>query len=148
MRTSIIAAAAILTAALPAAAAELSARTNYILRCTGCHGMDGTGSPVGGIPDFVNLVGAFAGEDDGRTYVLHVPGVAGAGLSDAETAAVLNYVMGTFGGTSLPANYTPFTTAEVVERQARPVANVVQLRRTLAARLRDRGVELAGYPWP
>lgn len=131
-----------------AAAGELQPRTNYILRCTGCHGMDGAGSPVGGIPDFRNYVGAFAGDDEGRTYILHVPGVIGASLTDNEIAGVLNFIMATWAGTSLPAGYTPFTAAEVTERRARRVDDVVAFRRTIVARLSAAGVQTAGYPWP
>ncbi|WP_029009467.1 c-type cytochrome [Azospirillum halopraeferens] len=131
-----------------AAAAELKPRTNYILRCTGCHGMDGAGLPAGGIPDFRDSVGAFTGDDEGRTYLLHVPGVIGAGLTDREIAAVLNFIMDTWAGRSLPDDFRPFTGGEVTERRARPVEDVVVLRRSIVARLRERGVETADYPWP
>lgn len=145
---TVIAAVAAIAGPHPARSGEYTPRTNYILRCTGCHGMDGAGSPIGGIPDFRNLIGAFAGDDDGRTYVLHVPGVAGSGLSARETAAVLNFVMANWAGTSLPPGAPQFTEAEVVERRQRPVVDVVQFRRTIVARLTGRGIETAGYPWP
>lgn len=141
-------AALVSMAAGPASAGELQPRTNYILRCTGCHGMDGAGSPVGGIPDFRNYVGAFAGDDEGRTYILHVPGVIGASLTDNEIAGVINFIMATWAGSSLPAGHTPFTAAEVTERRARPVEDVVVFRRAIVARLSAAGVQTAGYPWP
>ncbi|MGQ9364697.1 c-type cytochrome [Azospirillum sp. ST 5-10] len=134
--------------ATPAVAGELKPRTNYILRCTGCHGMDGAGSAIGGIPDFRGMVGAFAGDDEGRTYLLHVPGVIGASLSDAEIAGVLNYIMENWAGASLPADFRPFTAAEVTDRRARPVADVVVLRRRIVARLGESGIATADYPWP
>ncbi|WP_237153831.1 c-type cytochrome [Oryzibacter oryziterrae] len=123
-------------------------RTNFILRCVGCHGMDGSGSEKGGIPDFRNYVGAFSRDEAGRTYVMHVPGVVNANLSNAEIAEVMNYLMKTFGGTSLPKDYHPFDTAEVDKLRAVPVKDIVGLRRDISASLAKQGITTAGYPWP
>lgn len=128
--------------------AGYNARTSYVLRCSGCHGLSGEGSPKGGIPQLRNFVGAFAGDDDGRTYVVKVPGVRNANLTPAQTAAVLNYVMSSFGGTSLSATAEPFTPQEVTSRLAIPVTDVVALRRAIVARLGEHGIATAEYPWP
>lgn len=151
MRTSVVAAMAAVLAAVSAPAAgagELSPRTNYILRCTGCHGMDGAGSPIGGIPDFRNLVGAFAADEEGRSYIMHVPGVVASGLTDREIAGVVNFVMTTWAGSSLPPDFRPFTEQEVTRLRLSPVNNVVDMRRALVARLKAQGVATADYPWP
>lgn len=126
-------------------AGELSARANYLLRCSGCHLADGEGLPKSGIPAFPGYVDALAADDQGRTYMLHVPGVAGASLSDGETAAVLNYVVETWG---TPKEVRPFTAQEVAARRAVEVEDVVRLRREIAARLSATGVKMAEYPWP
>jgi mono/diheme cytochrome c family protein len=123
-------------------------RTNFILRCVGCHGMDGAGSEKGGIPDFRNYVGAFSRDEAGRTYVMHVPGVVNANLTNAEIADIMNYVMKTFGGPSLPDDYRPFDKAEVDRLRAVPVKDIVGLRRDLSASLAKQGIATAGYPWP
>lgn len=123
-------------------------RTNFILRCVGCHGMDGAGSEKGGIPDFRNYVGAFSRDEAGRTYVMHVPGVTNASLTNAEIAEVMNYVMTTFGGPSLPDDYRPFDEAEVGRLRAVPVEDIVAFRRGLSASLAKKGIATAGYPWP
>ncbi|MCM5557218.1 cytochrome c [Pleomorphomonas sp. JP5] len=123
-------------------------RTNFILRCVGCHGMDGAGSEKGGIPDFRNYVGAFSRDEAGRTYVMHVPGVVNASLTNAEIAEVMNYVMTTFGGPSLPDDYRPLDEAEVDRLRAVPVEDIVALRRDLSASLAKQGIATAGYPWP
>lgn len=123
-------------------------RTNFILRCVGCHGMDGAGSEKGGIPDFRDYVGAFSRDEAGRTYVMHVPGVVNASLTNAEIAEVMNYVMTTFGGPSLPDDYRPFDTAEVERLRAVPVEDIVAFRRNLSASLAKQGIATAGYPWP
>lgn len=136
----------------PAARAEsagpLSARANYILRCTGCHGLEGAGSEIGGIPDFRGYVGAFSRTGDGRAYLMHVPGVVNSSLTNAEIAAVMNYVMQTFGGPSLPANFKPFTVEEVDALRTHPVEDVVAYRRDVVKALTAAGIATAGYPWP
>lgn len=131
-----------------ARAQEHTPHTNYVLRCAGCHGMNGSGAPAAGIADFNGMVGAFTGIDEGRTYLMHVPGVVGSGLSDSEIAAVMNYVMETWAGSSLPDPYVPFTASEVGERRAIDIPDVVENRREVAALLEALGIETADYPWP
>jgi len=146
MRSWILAVA--LIAAMPVAAAERSAPVNYVLRCVGCHLQDGTGLPAAGIPDFVEKVGVFGGSEEGRRYLLHVPGVINSGLSDKETAALLNYIMDTYAGVSMPESFVPFTADEVGTLKAQNVGNVVAYRRKIAAELRAQGFDVADYPWP
>ncbi|MCC6983819.1 MAG: hypothetical protein IT535_11155 [Bauldia sp.] len=135
-------------AATIALAAEREPHVNYILRCAGCHGVEAAGAPNAGIPSFPGLVGVFAGDEDGRTYLFHVPGVVGSSLSNAEIAAVMNYVMARWAGDSLPADFVPFTEDEVAARRAIPVASVVDFRRDIVRRLAESGIVAAEYPWP
>ncbi|WP_132546212.1 c-type cytochrome [Rhodovulum euryhalinum] len=122
--------------------------TNYVLRCIGCHGADGAGSADVGIPDFRGYVGSFSASEAGRRYLMHVPGVTNASLTDTQIAEVMNHVMERFAGASLPADYRPFTPAEVTALRAERVGDVVALRRTVAADLTAAGLPVAGYPWP
>jgi cytochrome c553 len=132
-----------------AVSAGHSASSNFIQYCSGCHGQNGRGAGVNsGIPDFKNFVGAFASDDGGRTYVLHVPGVVNTSLDDAEIAAAMNYIMRTWGGTSLRADFVEFTADEVRTRRARSVPDVVALRRQVVERLHANGIATADYPWP
>jgi mono/diheme cytochrome c family protein len=147
-RLAVAALSVVLALGTGAVFAQDAGRSNFILRCAGCHGMDGAGSEVGGIPDFRNYVGAFAHSEDGRRYVMHVPGVIGASLSDRQIADVVNYVMAKWGEDSLPADYKPFTEAEVKTLRAEPVGDVVAYRRKVAADLMAQGIATAGYPWP
>lgn len=137
-----------LIAVAPAMADDRPAPVNYVLRCLGCHLQDGTGLPSAGIPDFVGKVGVFAGSDDGRRYLLHVPGVINSGLSNKETADLLNYIMDTYAGPSMPASSDPFTAEEVALLKSQDVGNVVAFRRKLVEELEAQGHELADYPWP
>jgi len=144
MRTAAALATALVTVALTAAATERSPRANYILRCAGCHGIEGAGTVKGGVPSFHGSVSDLANDDAGRTYVLNVPGVLGSSLADSEIAAVMTYVVERWGGEPAP----PFSPEEVALRRAEPVADIVALRRALAARFAAEGRPLPEYPWP
>ncbi|PZQ49908.1 MAG: cytochrome C [Rhodovulum sulfidophilum] len=133
-----------LAPALGAGGAFAQARANYILRCAGCHGMEGLGTEIGGVPAFPNSVEFLANDDAGRTYIMHVPGVVGASLDDAEIAEVMNYVVAHWSETPAP----PFTEEEVRRRRAEHVPDVVARRAEIAARLASEGKVLAPYPWP
>jgi len=130
--------------AAPARAQELSPRASYILHCSGCHGMTGGGATAAGIPDFSGSVGHIATLDLGRTYIMHVPGVVSASLSDAEIAEVMNYVLDAWGD----GRGAPFTPEEVTRRRAAPVEDVVAFRRSVAEEMGRRGLPIAEYPWP
>ncbi|MTH78026.1 c-type cytochrome [Paracoccus aestuariivivens] len=128
----------------PALAAEGQAHRDYILRCAGCHGMEGLGSVEGGIPTFPGSVGKIAADDMGRTYMMHVPGVISASLDDAGIASVMNYILDRWS----PGEAAPFTPDEVTRRRAVPVADVVVMRRDVAKKLMSEGTQIADYPWP
>lgn len=135
---------------LPAGAGEgqgraPSAHANYLLRCSGCHLPDGEGLPASGIPAFPGYVDALAGDDEGRTYMVHVPGVVSSSLTDGEIAGVLNYVVEKWGS---PASIPAFTADEVTQRRARDVEDVVRYRRAIVERLKASGLKVAEYPWP
>lgn len=131
-----------------ASAAERTPTANFVLKCAGCHLTDGTGMPGSGIPDFVGKVGVFAAVPEGRAYLLHVPGVIGSSLSDAEIAEVLNYIMEKWAGPSLPADYKPFDAAEVAVLRAEKIGNAVKYRRIVVDKLEAMGLTAADYPWP
>ncbi|GAA4490354.1 c-type cytochrome [Gluconacetobacter tumulicola] len=130
------------------ALAEPSARTRYLLKCSGCHLPDGSGEISGGIPNFVGSVGVFADLPEGRAYLMHVPGVIGSSMDDKGISDVMNYIMETFAGTSLSSDYRSFSPREVSELRKKNIGNLVEYRRKVAALLNKRGVTLPPYPWP
>ncbi|GEO84124.1 MULTISPECIES: c-type cytochrome [Alphaproteobacteria] len=142
---ALVAVCYLMASVAPAVADGRSAKFNYLLRCSGCHDQDGTGLPSAGIPALPGYIDAFAGDDEGRTYIAHVPGVVATGLTDVEIAAVLNYVIDRWGD---PKTVEPFTEAEVKKRRAEPVSDVVAYRRRIVERLKTSGVKIADYPWP
>lgn len=97
---------------LAAAAAGAEPRTDFMLHCMGCHLADGSGTPPG-IPALRDRVGYYLQIPGGREYLTQVPGVANAPLDDARLAGVLNWIVREFGHKSTPAEWAPFTAAEV-----------------------------------
>lgn len=105
-----VAAALALAAPAVGAAAPL-AQHDYLLSCGGCHQLDGSGSAH--VPS-LRAVDRLLAHEGGRAYVLRVPGVAQAPLSDERLAGLLNWVFEHFGSGATPR----FTAAEVGKGRA------------------------------
>lgn len=147
--TLLLAAAALLAAA-PAPAADYApgaplerfqgARADYALRCKGCHGFAGEGTP-GHVPRLAGFVGLYTHLPEGRGYLMRVPGVARARLDDARLAAVLNWMLATYGKGQVAPGFAPFTAEEVGAARRRPLrAEREGLRARLITELRARGL--------
>ena len=98
------------TAAAVRADAESVAKTNsprslYVLHCAGCHGMDGSGHPGHGVPDMRGALGAFLHLPAGRAFLVQVPGVNNAGLSDAQIADLTNWMVPQFSADTAPPGW-------------------------------------------
>jgi mono/diheme cytochrome c family protein len=94
---------------------------DFMLHCSGCHGMDGSGAPAQGIPDFRDQIGHFQRLPEGRAFLMQVPGLLNAGLSDDRRAAVTTWLVRTFAGPSLAPGFQPYTAAEARQyRESRP----------------------------
>lgn len=119
---------------------------NYALRCTGCHTAQGVSPELGRIPPLKDVVGHLVRTDSGRLYFANVPGIVNAGLSDDDTAALLNWVVKTYGGDSTPDDWKPFDGAEIKARQAKAPADVIGFRAKVEAELKARGFEIGTYP--
>lgn len=123
-----------------------SPTSNYLLRCSGCHGLEGDGVIAGGIPPFPGFIDIFFRDEESRLYLMHVPGVVSASLTDQEIAEVMNYVLDRWGTPGSNAAY--FSEEEVTHLRAKSVPDVVVLRRSITARLEQEGVVMPEYPWP
>lgn len=120
------------------AADSYSARTNYILRCQGCHLEDGGGTPEK-VPALRNEVGRFLQVAGGREYLIQVPGTSQSPLTDQEVAAVLNWILDNFSSAELPTDFKPYTTAEVARLRYEPLANASEVRAELLNKLKQQG---------
>ena len=125
---------------LAAPGVENPARTNFMLHCMGCHGPDGGGTPTGGVPSLRGSVGTFARLSEGRAFLVQVPGVANAPLDAAALAELLNWMLDEYSAAELPADFVPFTAAEVTVLRRTPVENVPATRAALLKRLRAAGL--------
>jgi len=112
------------------AAGMSSPRLNYILHCQGCHLPDGAGTPEK-VPALKNEVGRFLHVPGGREFLIQVPGTSQSTLTDAEVAAVLNWILENFSSEQLPTDFIPYATAEISRYRQPPLANVSAVRAKL-----------------
>ncbi len=93
---------------------------NWTLNCQGCHRLDGSGSDATA-PGIAGTVAKFLWVPGGREYLARVPGVATSPLSDADLAEVMNWMLWRFDWQDVPADFQPFTAAELAPLRARPL---------------------------
>lgn len=119
--------------------AHAGARLDYALKCKGCHGLWGQGTP-GHVPRLDGFVGLFTHLPEGRDYLMRVPGVARSVLDDGRLTAVLNWVLAVYGGDRVAPGFAPFTVEEVARARLRPLEDRRGLRERMLAELRARGL--------
>ena len=119
--------------------AEQSLQTLYTLNCSGCHGAGGQGVPEAGIPN-LNEAGRYVRTQLGREYLIEVPGLSQSRLDDATAARLLNWVLRQFSAASLPADFKPYSAAEVTRFRADKVSDPKTRRDAILAELRGRGL--------
>jgi len=107
------------------------AQANYMLGCQGCHVPDGSGFPDK-VPNMNGELAKFLHVPGGREFLIRVPGAAQSTLSDAELAAVTNWMLTSFDAQHLPADFVPYSAAEVTAIRAQgPLVLVPQVRANL-----------------
>jgi mono/diheme cytochrome c family protein len=111
---------------------------DYMLYCMGCHGAEARGVP-GKIPPLAGSLARFMRTPEGRDYVLRVPGAANSVLTDAQLAAVLNWLAARYPAAEEPRP-APFTVEEVTRARRTPLANVQERRREVIRGLAASGV--------
>jgi mono/diheme cytochrome c family protein len=108
-----------------------------MLHCQGCHRPDGAGAP-GAVPRLQGFVGEFLTVPGGREYLVRVPGSSQSPLDDAALAAVLNWMVRSFGPAEVAADFTPFTADEVARTRRPPLQRVRAVREALVAAIARR----------
>jgi len=111
---------------------------DYMLFCMGCHGAQAEGVP-GKVPPLAHSLGLFMRTSAGRNYVLRVPGAANSALSDAQLAAVLNWLAEEFNADEITADMPKFTATEVGARRHVPLGSVLAARREVVRDLAATG---------
>src|SRR5882672_11813633 len=101
----------------------LTPRANYLLSCGGCHGLNGV-SNSRLVPDLKDQVGFFLNLPEGRGYLGRLPNVAFSITTDEALTGLLNYVVFTLGGASVPNDTKPYTLREVSQLRRKPLTEV------------------------
>jgi mono/diheme cytochrome c family protein len=134
---------AVLVAALSIASAALAGGSPpaelYTLNCWGCHKPRAEGIP-GTVPRLADSMADFLRVPGGREYLAEVPGVAASALSDDEIARVLNWLLFTFNKAEMPADFTPYTAAEIAKYRPRQLIRITETRDDLVKRLKAKGI--------
>ena len=111
---------------------------HWTLNCQGCHRPDGTGS-AGTAPSLTGTVARFLSVPGGREYLGRVPGVAASPLSSADLSEVMNWMLWRFDREHLPADFHPYSAAEIAKLRGSPL-------RLEASRMRAELLEKAEEP--
>ncbi len=109
------------------------ARVNYMLNCQGCHGPDGAGTADGVVPVMKDFVGKFLSVENGREFLVRVPGSANAALSDEALAEVLNWMLAEVSPGEIPDDFRPYSSDEVKRLRSVPLQDVIVERSRLIA---------------
>lgn len=117
-----------------ALADDRRAEVNYMLHCQGCHLPEAEGF-AGKVPPMNNFVGYFLHSDEGRDFLIRVPGVASSALGDAELAELMNWLLQTYSARQLPSAFEPFTADEVGALRSEPVPDPESTRNLILAKL-------------
>jgi mono/diheme cytochrome c family protein len=105
-------------------------RADYLLHCAGCHLTNAAGVPPS-VPSLVNTLGRIVTTPEGRDYVVRVPGASQTPLSDAQLAAVMNWVLQTFNKDTLPEDFKPLSAREVGTSRSQVLADPQKMRESL-----------------
>jgi hypothetical protein len=140
VRRALLAAAVLFGLGSPAAQALDRVRATYLMRCGGCHGVEGVSGPTF-VPELRDHVGVYMCSPEGRAYMVQVPNVSMSLIrDDALLAQVMNFVVFDLGGKSTPPGTKPYTAEEVHMLRQHPLhptdfptARGQLLERTLAA---------------
>ncbi len=118
----------------PQLARALTPEVNFQLQCMGCHQRDGAGQP-GRVPSFRRTLVPMSYLPQGREFLIRVPGVAQAPLSDEDIAALLNWMVRSMSDVRIKPGFKDYSTEEIHRQRARPIAHVSAARTQVLRRL-------------
>lgn len=68
---------------------------------------------VGKVPRMKNFLGYYLHSEEGRQFIVQVPGAATANLDDTRLADLMNWLLLSYSKIELPEDFEPYTAAEV-----------------------------------
>jgi hypothetical protein len=92
------------------------------------------------MPRLRDRVGYFLHTPAGRAYIVQVPNVLQAHLSDERLAGMLNWVVREFSAAQLPAGFAPYTADEIATLRTERIPSVPVRRREVVEGLVHAGV--------
>ncbi len=109
------------------------AHSNYQIFCQGCHSPKGGG--YRGVPAMQGFIGNFLTTQQGREYLVQVPGSANSTLNDEQLAEVLNWIVLEFADNSTPQHWERYSANEVGQLRKTPLMEVLEYRKKLVKSL-------------
>jgi hypothetical protein len=103
------------------------AHFNYMIHCQGCHLPDAIGFQDK-VPRMKNFLGFFLHSQEGREFIIRVPGVATAQLPDDEIAELMNWLINTYSAEQRPVVFVPYSQSEVRLLRQSPIADPLNSR--------------------
>ena len=104
----------------------------------------GRGAADKGVFDMRDTLGRFLALPGGRAFIVQVPGVMNSGLSDLETAQLMNWLLSTISHATVPPGTSPYVAEEIAQyRRTRPV-DITASRRLLIEKMNASGAPVAG----
>ena len=114
--------------------AERRAKFNYQMFCQGCHAADGSGHKS--VPELKGFMHKFMASQQGREYLVRVPGSANSVLDDEQLSEVLNWMLAEFAGPQSTADWQPYQAEEVAEYRKNPLFETIKYRQALLQSLK------------
>ena len=98
---------------------ERRAKFNYQMFCQGCHAIDGAGHKS--VPQLKGFMHKFMASQQGREYLVRVPGSANSVMDNEQLSEFLNWMLREFSGPDAKADWQPFQADEVVRYRKNPL---------------------------
>lgn len=121
----------------PLSEQDRRAKFNYQMFCQGCHTPEGRG--YNSIPALSGSMHRFMATQQGRSYLVQVPGSANAPLNNADLTELLNWMLIEFSfvqdRTNNAATWQPYTQEEVAEYRQSPLYETVEYRKQVLKNL-------------
>jgi mono/diheme cytochrome c family protein len=130
MFVSLLRLSAVFALCVAASTTRADPRADYLLHCGGCHLPDGRGVPPD-VPTLIASLGTIVASQEGRDYIVRVPGASQTPLSDEQLAQVMNWVLTNFNADTLGTEFLPLTGTEVGNARRRVLTDPVRLRKSL-----------------
>jgi len=106
--------------AVPGVSDPVQARTDYQLKCQGCHRPDGSGDDHSN-PPMRGVVARFLSVPGGRAFIGRVPGVATVDLPDDRLANLVNWTLFRFDRAHVPTGFHPYSAEEIGRLRRNPL---------------------------